>query len=139
MVSIVCDLARSTCPLLLRSRGGRGGRAGFSGGLDMIGVFVGLRLGILGRTTAFTLGWGIDALILRLSLGGPASLPLGCLLAGRLCGRSAGLLVLRALGAASTTLGGSFCGTSGVGGRVNRCAWPVSIVCGIVRGGTRHR
>ena len=34
----------------------------------MIGVFVSLRLGILGRATAFTLGWGIDALILSLSL-----------------------------------------------------------------------
>ena len=45
-------------------------------------------------------------------LGGPASLPLGSLLACRLGGRSAGLLVLRALGATSTTLRGSFCGGS---------------------------
>ena len=34
----------------------------------MIGVFVGFRLGILGRTTALTLGWGIDTLVLSLSL-----------------------------------------------------------------------
>lgn len=43
-------------------------------------------------------------------LGGPASLSLGCLLAGRLSGRSTGLLVLRAPGATSATLDGSFCG-----------------------------
>ena len=34
----------------------------------MIGVFIGLRLGILGWTTAFTFGWGIRAFVLSLSL-----------------------------------------------------------------------
>lgn len=34
----------------------------------MIGVFIGVRLGILGRTTTFTFGWGICALVLSLSL-----------------------------------------------------------------------
>jgi len=65
LVSIVRDLARSARPLLPR----RG--AGFSGSssrLDVIGVFVGIRLGVLGRATAFALGWRIDALILSLSL-----------------------------------------------------------------------
>ena len=61
--SLFCDLARSTGPLLPR----RG--AGFSSSrLDVIGVFIGLRLGILGGATALTLGWGIDAFILSLSL-----------------------------------------------------------------------
>ena len=62
VVSIVRDLARSARPLLPR------GRARFSSRLDVIGVFLGVRLGVLGRTTAFALGWGIDALILSLSL-----------------------------------------------------------------------
>lgn len=66
MVSIFCcDLARSTRPLLPRSRAGFGSN---SNRLDVIGVFIGFRLGILGRATALALGWWIDALILSLSL-----------------------------------------------------------------------
>jgi hypothetical protein len=34
----------------------------------VIGVLIGLWLGILGRATAFTLGWGICTLLLGLSL-----------------------------------------------------------------------
>jgi hypothetical protein len=87
VVSIARALAGPTRPLLL----GRGAR--FSR-FYVIGVFIGLRLGILGRTTTFTLRWGICTLILSLSLGGPASFPLGWLLAGRVCGGRDGLLVL---------------------------------------------
>ena len=36
----------------------------------MIGIFIGVRLGVLGRATAFALGWRIDAFILGLSLRG---------------------------------------------------------------------
>ena len=44
-------------------------------------------------------------------LGRPASFPLGWFLAGHLCGRSSGLLVLRALRATSAAFRGSFCST----------------------------
>ena len=63
VVSIVRDLARPTRPLLPRRS------AGFSSNrLDVIGLFIGVWLGVLGRTTAFALGWRIAALILSLSL-----------------------------------------------------------------------
>ena len=61
VVSIVCDLAGPTWPLLLRCC------ARFSR-FYMIGVLIGFRLGILGRTTALAFGWGIRTLILSLSL-----------------------------------------------------------------------
>jgi len=141
-VLIVCDdLARPAwLPLLRRCRRRRRRRRGARScrRFGVICVFVCLWLGVLGGTTAFALGRGIYAFILGLSLGGPASLPLGSLLACRLGGRSAGLLVLRALGATSATLRGGFCGGSGVGGRVDRGALGVSIVCGFARGRTRH-